>query len=607
MKKPNLSIDQAQIKAFFLHHGEKIGFAVFVFVAVYFAYKALTIETYQKTPDDLRQVTQRATNTINGSQWDKKLAGVEVIDYSVEARKISDPIDAPTKWATFSRPVFDVRAKRGEPPYYSVEAIEVSAGFGAFRVRRADEAGRRSGGGGLGSSRRDRDRVARRNDRGSRTNRSNNKNDDEDNAPTASPANQTKGYRWAEIVALVPLEKQQKAYDEAFARSVLPKPESDEPQYVGYLVERAEVTDENNTDQLKWVRVGAGRDGEHFTYPKEWDQRGTELVDHRYVLKELVYPLGPLVGREWGSEVTHSQLPLPDDSPNAPRSRLDDRLAEKDPTDDNRPLDIEIDPDREEDEDRPLEEDDPGVRLFRFFDFSVAPGKRYRYRVRLALVNPNKDIAPQYLERPELAEKELRLTDWSEPSPVVVVPRDDNLLIGPAIAASGRNESKLKVVFEHFVAETGAIARHEGEVVRGQTANVRFEDVQVSNGLQNDPEILPELTFQTDYLVVDLVGGDASPKQRRLKRPSEALFFSPDGHLEVRTQKKDKPLYEAALAALSEEESSSGPASDNRPFDDEPFGSARSRGSRGGGLGSSRLKNDANNRNNRRSPRRRSR
>ena len=48
--------------------------------------------------------------------------------------------------------------------------------------------------------------------------------------------------------------------------------------------------------------------------------------------------------------------------------------------------------------------------LFRFFDFTVEPSKRYRYRVQLCLQNPNFKQETRYLQEAGLASKEFLST-----------------------------------------------------------------------------------------------------------------------------------------------------------------------------------------------------
>ncbi|MGQ9607583.1 MAG: hypothetical protein ACUVTW_15430 [Thermogutta sp.] len=72
------------------------------------------------------------------------------------------------------------------------------------------------------------------------------------------------------------------------------------------------------------------------------------------------------------------------------------------------------------------------LKLFRFVDYQVEPGKKYRYRVRLYLTNPNYRIPPQYLQDEKFAQDPFLITAWSDPSNMVRVPADVSVLAGPA-------------------------------------------------------------------------------------------------------------------------------------------------------------------------------
>ena len=107
---------------------------------------------------------------------------------------------------------------------------------------------------------------------------------------------------------------------------------------MGYKVERAEVRSGEEDAELKWqpVSVYNGR-GERigpavtadFLFGKgddvtqsakkgptpavvtKWVTQIPESVDPRFLEGgSLAFPLPPLVGRDWGREVTHSEIPL---------------------------------------------------------------------------------------------------------------------------------------------------------------------------------------------------------------------------------------------------------------------------------------------------------
>ncbi|MCS7305269.1 MAG: hypothetical protein NZ602_09215 [Thermoguttaceae bacterium] len=116
----------------------------------------------------------------------------------------------------------------------------------------------------------------------------------------------------------------------------------------------------------------------------------------------------------------------------------------------------------------------PDHKLFRFIDRTVEPGKRYRYRVRLLLANPNYNQPARLLERPELGKDPWIITPWSEPSNVVEVPRDDRLLLlAVKPSASYQAETSAKVALLKWLHTEGEMAvKEEERVFRGQILNL---------------------------------------------------------------------------------------------------------------------------------------
>ena len=116
----------------------------------------------------------------------------------------------------------------------------------------------------------------------------------------------------------------------------------------------------------------------------------------------------------------------------------------------------------------------PEFKLFRFIDRTVEPGKRYRYRVRLFLANPNFNRDPHLLERLELGREPWIITPWSEPSNVVEVPRDDRLLVlGVKPSLGYQTDPTAKVALLKWIPKHGEMAFKEQErVSRGQLLNL---------------------------------------------------------------------------------------------------------------------------------------
>ncbi len=77
----------------------------------------------------------------------------------------------------------------------------------------------------------------------------------------------------------------------------------------------------------------------------------------------------------------------------------------------------------------------PEMLLFRFLDFSVAPGNAYRYRLRLKLQNPNFKRDPAELLDVSTREGRFRFTPWSDPSTPAVVQEKNTCSSG--VQASG--------------------------------------------------------------------------------------------------------------------------------------------------------------------------
>lgn len=222
-------------------------------------------------------------------------------------------------------------------------------------------------------------------------------------------------------------------------------------------------------------------------------------------------------------------------------------------------------------------------QLFRFFDFTVEPGKQYVYRVQLVLFNPNYRLDPQYLERPELAEQPWLETQWSEATEPVWVPMDARLVVGPVKPAPTiLHEPAANVVILAFRAEDGLRTYQDFTLFRGQVANIEGTIVKTAlrpgmgypgsspygpeglEGLYAPPEAMlapgapgapgpgrptgpggrtPATTkteqeekflYKSEMLIVDMWGGERLHRtDSALTVPGELLVMDPDGTLLV--------------------------------------------------------------------------
>lgn len=209
-------------------------------------------------------------------------------------------------------------------------------------------------------------------------------------------------------------------------------------------------------------------------------------------------------------------------------------------------------------------------QLFRFFDFDVKPGKRYRYRVKPVLKNPNYRLPEQYVIAEKLSEKRyIEPDDWSDASDTAAVPYDSRLVAGPVKApATILYEPSVEVVTVTLRMEDGFEASKDYKVFRGHLAN--FEVVideektpgamgmgymdEESGGMPMGPEPPKrrgkagdekeeekKIQHETNMLVLDIAGGDRL--DRDMTEPGRLLLMGPDGSLMVRNELDDQEDY----------------------------------------------------------------
>ncbi len=221
--------------------------------------------------------------------------------------------------------------------------------------------------------------------------------------------------------------------------------------------------------------------------------------------------------------------------------------------------------------------------LLRFFDFDVEAGKYYRYRIKLVVDNPNHALPPRVLAQPDLADPKWLEAGWSEPSGVVNVPLDSQVLVVSAVPKAGGAEKEAKVMVVRFDMDSGIEAFKEFEVVRGQWLNyLKQEFDRVAAGLGTptfsgmagmypSPDMaamgapgmpMPGAPFGpaarqpatgeeekeyvdyvTDSLVLAIAGGEKLPGRERekLTEPGQILLMDKDGKLLVRNEIDDLP------------------------------------------------------------------
>lgn len=637
-----------------LAHGEKIGIAAILICAGMLIWSALNVPTLEAThtPEELQSKAGQAESHVNSFKWQEISAqDMPETPIKVEAKDFeADPMhqlkqEAWPKIASPNPPVIPPQKLRTDPLLLSAMELEVRADSGLWATANADEISRRKKAA-LAEQQRaraeEREREARDNDEGEdeggrrggrRGGRDDRDEEERPRGPNATVVVQPRtgvelaGFEtinaqsWITVLARIPIKDQNNLYEDALKTARAFNPSTDMPQYLGYVVERAEITHEG---QGKWVKI-AQVNGDSLTRELEsYPIFPPEVVASRFVHPVMTHPLPPLILKEWDSRVKHSSMSLAvDDIPPMDEPLVEEpaeaEAAEGEDEDDGgfgvtrppagaggmyaerggygemdggrggyemdggrggggRGYGGEMDGGRggfgrggemdggrgggfrgEMGGGRGVELDSfawdfkTSDILLRFFDNSVEPGHRYRYRVKLALMDVNDGVQVQYLDktvterRDALANAKLRtfrLTEWSEPSPIASVPLPVRLYLvaaepaKPVAGSSPEAEILIKALDSKFAAE---IARKE-KVTRGAVLNVREKaEVVWSNNYEVEQD--PEFNFRTGTTLVDVQGGEKlSSKNRDLVAPGRAVVMDAAGKLSIQHELKDAPV-----------------------------------------------------------------
>ncbi len=472
--KVKLQFDPKAIQVFLLQHVEKIGFALIALIFLFMVYSAFVKgDPYERSPDELLDAVQQAERTIENTPPKTDLA---VQDYAARAKRSRIPIQEKhyLTEVAWDNPLFPTKPPRPAPPLLAAHDLRVNSDTGA--VQMAPETtptaetppGEEFGG---------------------------------PYVPSSGMDSGVRGQRWIVLTALVPKEKQEIAYMETFRGSKYYDPQADVPQYLGYWVQRVEVPGPSEAAEIDWSRAEQFQSNKAMIEAQgKWAQSGgSEVVEQKFIHQRLVFPLAPLADRQWDEAVAHEpEIPLrvtdamgramgaegggfrgraPGGGFRPPGGEFGEmgpegygpRRGARDP--ENDPFSPKTEPDAGEAEKYAEQNRPPSHLLLRFFDFNVEPGKHYVYRVRLGLRNPNCDLPPKYLEKPDLADPYCLETEWSEPSGVVSVPRDTRVLAVSVTPGRGSRDPVGRVMLAKWVQRRGFTAYDEFEVQRGEVLN----------------------------------------------------------------------------------------------------------------------------------------
>jgi len=583
--KPKLNFDLNSIQQFLLRNVEKFVFGLVLLAFLFLVLGAYhRVGGYPKTPEELRALAEQAEKKIEDTQPEE--SGEVPPFYSI-AQEIRVPLEAAPYafvWP-WKPPVWPERVKRGEPKYFTVEQLRASPGHGAVAMAVPEQM-------------------------------------DEEAAEIAALSRGLRGQRWIVVTGLIPIEEQERAYRETFQNAEYRDANKDTPQAIYYWVERAEVGSPGATGQLNWTELHTYRALNVMTL---WSSPAQEIVHPKYLHASslqgsvpMAFPLPPRATGDWGPEIAHEpSIPLyaePDATTGALagyRGSEDEEYDEDDSEGGSSvfmPGRVGMFPmtggtlpegpsaifERPTVEEIVVEQEVVPYHLFRFFDFDVEPGKHYRYRVKLAWLNPNWGVEPRFLVDESLADKGWRETDWSNPTDWIWMPRDAEILlvsVRPALSVTVEPKATVGVPFFYQKTGTELFEEHE-DMARGQLLNFlqrplfaetetrptygymgdagegEYDDGE-EEGADSDEdegegyggrttreerearrkaaaearaarEAAPKVDFITNAVLLDLQGGRRMPgSDKDFTEPGKLLLLDPNGNLVVRDELAD--------------------------------------------------------------------
>ncbi len=533
--KLKISFNKNAILKFFLDHAEKLVLGLFIFIVATILYGAvMRREKYDKIPPDLHEKSSNAQRELERpfTADAPEFKNLPAHDYIRIAKKIADfssnksitegPYQCDIPWKS---PLFEQKGLRGSPKYLGVRDLRATADLGAFtetRPRPGAALPARSPAGGAMAPR------------------------------AAVGGGEITGKCWVVITGLVPYEEQLEAYKNAFRDTVFYDSANDVPVYMGYWVDRAEISSPNEKPKWRKTFFSSNAIPEALN---NWGQNMPDVIEVKYRDPSLTFPLGPLVNDTWGAEVAHEpEIPLL--SPEAALGGAEGGRSAFAGNEENRPAGTSSfegvsqqqrpvgTPNR-----APLRPNPPGrivndsgetpyhavqfarYKLFRFFDFSVEPGKSYLYRVRLALKNPNNGLKSGLVQDTNEAQKKMLETEGVILSKIVYVPKDTQILLDSVNPRTAGVPSG-KVLLLKWLRESGReVFKEFSPIDRGQVLNFLDEKakpapVDPSSGGAPAGDI-ENVNFLADATVLDISGGRKLTigKDKSLTEPGEMLLM----------------------------------------------------------------------------------
>ncbi|MCE9546711.1 MAG: hypothetical protein K8T25_14620 [Planctomycetia bacterium] len=399
----------------------------------------------------------------------------------------------------------------------------------------------------------------------------------------------TEGRRWVTVVAVLPSARQRVEYDHQFGNAFEYLQWRDhDPLYSEVRIKRLEVSPGTPDSALDWSKAKVLSWNEQVQLnnaeKSTWYDVAPEVVPPEFICDDskrlpnkfraagmgvLTKPLAPLVTRSWHQWAIHPRLldlmlppeppasdqdaePAGDDKPvdMAPLKPAGDVVG---PFDDpkpavappKKPADGAKPPEKKARAPKAPPKRTVDYQLVRVFDYTVEPGKHYRYQLQLAVRNPNYvdpqsppelQIKLRNLKRPESRKEEWIFSPWSAATNEVAIPSGSNLL-AVAIATTEAGEEVAKVFvrilnFDTGELSAGAMTLRRGELASGTVKAFTLKPLDRAVSPPADTRVQTDLTLVDFHRIGKVPGSLASP--------CEMLFVDSSGNTVVQSSVQDE-------------------------------------------------------------------
>jgi hypothetical protein len=177
--------------------------------------------------------------------------------------------------------------------------------------------------------------------------------------------------------------------------------------------------------------------------------------------------------------------------------------------------------------------------LLRYCDFKVEPGKRYIYRVRVVLKNPNFKKKENYLKSKDLAKAEFLFSNWSDQTEPIAVPLDTRVLVkttkpnADVFLVKWKKSTGTKVFYEDKNVERGRVLNYQKVEVTPVPGQSGYNPIP-TEGQKKEKE-----DFTSDTLVLDISGGEKLPGKEKMTVPGQILVMDAHGGILIRKEVSD--------------------------------------------------------------------